>query len=123
VIQNYFGGEKEVFSGGRGIWFWQCRVWTQDLALAGQGLHQLSKAPSPFWWGYFSNRILVIFHCLLIYSYVHTLSGPSLPAAPHHSLSPTSLASRQNLFCPLLQFCWREDIRNYKKDSAFASLR
>jgi hypothetical protein len=26
VIQNYFGGEKEVFSGGRGIWFWQCRV-------------------------------------------------------------------------------------------------
>jgi hypothetical protein len=33
--------------------------------------------------------------------------------------SPHPLTSRQNLFCPLLQFCWREDISNNKKDIAF----
>jgi hypothetical protein len=31
----------------------------------------------------------------------------------------TLLTSRQNLFCPLLQFCWREDINNNKKGIAF----
>jgi hypothetical protein len=49
---------------------------------------------------------------LFIYSYMHTLFRPS---SPH----PTLLASRQNLFCPVLQFCWREDISNNKKDIAF----
>jgi hypothetical protein len=33
--------------------------------------------------------------------------------------SPMPLTSRQNLFCPFLQFCWREDISNNKKDKAF----
>jgi hypothetical protein len=54
----------------------------------------------------------------VIYSYVHALFGPFLPTAP--SLSPPPpLASRQNLFCPFLQFCWREDTSNNKKDKAF----
>jgi hypothetical protein len=35
-------------------------------------------------------------------------------------ISPSCLASRQYLFWPL-QFCWREDISNNKKDSIFAS--
>jgi hypothetical protein len=48
---------------------------------------------------------------------VQTLLGPSLPPAPHpFPLSPTPLTSSQNLFCPLLQFCQREDIRDNKKD-------
>jgi hypothetical protein len=48
---------------------------------------------------------------------VHTLFWPSL----HLSLCPLPppLTSRQNLFCPVLQFCWRENIRNNKKDIAF----
>jgi hypothetical protein len=57
-------------------------------------------------WGY------ELFIYVFIYSYVHTLFGPFIPF-PHH------LTSRQNLFCPLLQFCWREDISNNKKDIAF----
>jgi hypothetical protein len=58
---------------------------------------------------------LKFFSPLSIYSYVHTLFGPFLPTA----LPPTSLTSSQNLFCPLLQFCWREDISNNKKDMVF----
>jgi hypothetical protein len=34
-------------------------------------------------------------------------------------LSVHPLASRQNLFCPVLQFCWRENVRDNKKDIAF----
>jgi hypothetical protein len=41
-------------------------------------------------------------------------------SCPHPLLLPlTLLAFRQNLFCPLLQFCWREDISNSKKDIVF----
>jgi hypothetical protein len=29
------------------------------------------------------------------------------------------LVSGQNLFCPLLQFCWREDMSNNRRDSVF----
>jgi hypothetical protein len=60
-----------------------------------------------------------LFNCLFIYSYVHTLFAPS-PVCPHpFPISPNPLASRQNLFCLLLQFCWRENIRDNKKDIAF----
>jgi hypothetical protein len=42
------------------------------------------------------------------------------PLCPHPlPLPSTPLASRQNLFLPLLQFHWREDISNNKKDIAF----
>jgi hypothetical protein len=60
------------------------------------------------------------FFYLFIYSYVHTLFGPFLSLPPHFLPLPcTPLASRQNLFCPLLQFSWREDINNNKKVIAF----
>jgi hypothetical protein len=59
----------------------------------------------------------------IVYSFIHMCihclghlsplpSGSSLPPA-------TTLASRQNLFFPLLQFCWREDISDNKKDIVF----
>jgi hypothetical protein len=49
---------------------------------------------------------IVFFYCLFIYSYVHTLFGPFLSPAPCPlPLLHTLLPSRQNLFCPLLQFC------------------
>jgi hypothetical protein len=70
-------------------------------------------------------KFLFILFLLFIYSYVHTLFGSFLP--PAHCplpLFPPPLTSRQNLFCPLLQFCWREDISNSKERfSGFASLK
>jgi hypothetical protein len=64
-------------------------------------------------WHNFLCGCLYIFNCLFIYSYVYTLFGPSLSPAPY------TPASRQNLFHPLLQFCWRENMRDSKKDIAF----
>jgi hypothetical protein len=65
------------------------------------------------------NLIVVFLTCLFIYLYVHTCLGhlshyPLFPPS-----SPTPLTSRQNLFCPLLQYCWRENIRDNKKDIIF----
>jgi hypothetical protein len=49
------------------------------------------------------------FNHFYIYLYVYALFW-----APPHP------ASRQNLFCPLvLQFCWRKNIKDNKKDMAF----
>jgi hypothetical protein len=42
-----------------------------------------------------------------------------LPPPPTSIIFPHPLASQQNLFCPLLQFCWRENITDNKKDIAF----
>jgi hypothetical protein len=69
----------------------------------------------------YSPNLFFLFVCLFIYSHVHTLFGPSFPPAPPlaTSFSPTPFASRQSLFYPLLQFCWREDTSNNKKDKAF----
>jgi hypothetical protein len=39
--------------------------------------------------------------------------------APPCLLPTTFLISRQNMFCPLLQLCWRENIRDNKKDITF----
>jgi hypothetical protein len=44
---------------------------------------------------------------------VYTLFGPYFP------LPPTPLSCRPNLFCLFLQFCWREDKSNDKKNIAF----
>jgi hypothetical protein len=54
-----------------------------------------------------------LFICVCI---VWAISPPCLPPLPQ---TPTPLTSRQNLFCPFLQFCWRENIRDNKKDIAF----
>jgi hypothetical protein len=48
------------------------------------------------------------------------LFGQFLPPDSHPViLHPNSLATGQNLFCSLLLFCRREDIRDNKKDKAF----
>jgi hypothetical protein len=61
---------------------------------------------------------LLFFIHLFIYAYIVWVISP--PLFPGPSLPPPSpLGSSQNLFCPYLQFCWREDISNNKKDKAF----
>jgi hypothetical protein len=79
----------------------------------------------------FTQRSSFFIVYLFIYSYVHTLVGPSLPQLPTtpssspppfppaHPPLPIPLTSRQILFCPLLQFCKRENIRDNKKDISF----
>jgi hypothetical protein len=57
----------------------------------------------------FYSFILICIHCLNHFSPL-VLPPPS---------PPTPLTSRQNLFCSLLQLCWREDISNNKKDIEF----
>jgi hypothetical protein len=80
----------------------------------------ISCAERFHWHLHMCLQYILFFVYLFIYSYVHTLFGPSLPPAPGpFSLPPTCLTSRQNLSCPLLQFCWREDISDNKKDIAF----
>jgi hypothetical protein len=55
--------------------------------------------------------------CSFIHMYIHCLGHHSLnPLPPPTLLIPLTL--RQSLFCPLLQFCWRENISN-RKDIAF----
>jgi hypothetical protein len=55
---------------------------------------------------------------VIIYFIIFTLFG--LPFYPPLTLFPHSQASRENPFHPLvLQFCWRENIRDNKKDIAF----
>jgi hypothetical protein len=50
----------------------------------------------------------------LTYMCIHYLGHPFTPP-PHHCP-----ASGQNLFHPLvLSFCWRENIRDVKKDTVF----
>jgi hypothetical protein len=67
---------------------------------------------TPFW-------VLSTCH-LFFYSYVHTLFMPFLPPSSHALLyPPTPITSRQNIFCLLLQFCWRENIRDNQKNIAF----
>jgi hypothetical protein len=69
----------------------------------------------------FTLLILFLFFYSFTHMYIHCLEHFS-----HLPLScitpPLPLPSRQKLFCPFLQFCWREDISNNKKDKAiFAS--
>jgi hypothetical protein len=66
----------------------------------------------------------IYFFCFL-YSVIHMCIHWAIslsrdpPLAPPQPAPPTLLASRQNLFCPLLQFCWRENISDNKKDILF----
>jgi hypothetical protein len=58
----------------------------------------------------------LLIHLFICAYIVWAISSPCPLSLP---LPPTLLASRQNLFCPPLQFCWRENIRDNKKDIAF----
>jgi hypothetical protein len=51
---------------------------------------------------------------------IHCLGHFSSLSPAHPHLPHTSIISRQNAFCHLLQFCWREDISNKKKDILFS---
>jgi hypothetical protein len=50
---------------------------------------------------------------------IHCLGHISPPAPCPLLLPSTPLTSRQNLFCPFLWFCWRENISDNKKDREF----
>jgi hypothetical protein len=61
-------------------------------------------------------------HIFFLYSLIHMCIHfwvISHACLSHPPFAPISLASRQNLFCPFLQLCWREDLSNNKKDIAF----
>jgi hypothetical protein len=59
---------------------------------------------------FFTYPFFFLLYCFYIYLRVYSLFGPP----------PPHPASRQNLFCPpVLQFCWRENIRHNKKDTVF----
>jgi hypothetical protein len=81
-----------------------CRLWKESVTRDKMGL-------------FFSHS----FFSLFFYSHVHTLFRPFQSPASHplpvSNLPP--LSSRQNLFCPFLQFCWSVDISNNKQDIAF----
>jgi hypothetical protein len=65
---------------------------------------------------------IYIYICLFIYSFIHICmhSLGHFSTQDTHLPSPClPLASRQNLFFPFLQFFWREDISDNKKDIAF----
>jgi hypothetical protein len=70
---------------------------------------------SKLWYGAFQSLIFFFtvysFICMCIHSLGHLSSLLPPPPAP--------LASRKNLFCPLLQFCWQENITDNKKNVAF----
>jgi hypothetical protein len=62
---------------------------------------------------YFLLFYFLLFIHLFICAYIVWAISPPCPLSP--SFSPTLLTSRQNLFCLLLQCCWRENIRDNKK--------
>jgi hypothetical protein len=81
-------------------------LWTFNL----QNYHKINSC-------HISHSSHGIFYSF-IHMYIHCL-GHFSPMLPAPSLSPHPPHFRQNLFCPLLQFCWREDISNNKKDTVF----
>jgi hypothetical protein len=52
--------------------------------------------------------VLFFFNCIYIYSYVYTLGHPLYPCCWAEPVPPSCI-----------QFCWRENIRDNKKDIAF----
>jgi phage shock protein PspC (stress-responsive transcriptional regulator) len=69
----------------------------------------------------FFGLFIHLFICAYI---VWAISPPAPPSPP----SPPTLHFQQNQFCPVLQFYWREDISNNKKElclsqTVFGSLR
>jgi hypothetical protein len=65
----------------------------------------------------FVSFFFYVFFSLFICTYIVWVIYTPCPSPPPSS--PTPLTSRQNLFCPFLQFCWRVDISKNKKDILF----
>jgi hypothetical protein len=91
------------------------QLWWGQSWKPGFSDHHSPRMPSKSF--LFNNLVLAIYFFLFyhfyIYLHVHTLFGPPTPS---HLPTP---ASWKNLFCPLfLWFCWRENIRDNKKDIA-----
>jgi hypothetical protein len=63
---------------------------------------------------YYSHLIFKKIKNSFIHIYIHYMGHLSPAPSP-----PTILTFRQNLFCPLLQFYWKVDISNNKKDLVF----
>jgi hypothetical protein len=61
--------------------------------------------------------------CVIVYTFIHMcihcLGHFSPMPLDSLLLTPTPLTSRQKLFYPILEFYWRENIRDNKKDIAF----
>jgi hypothetical protein len=96
-------------------------IWNSTYLLNGK-----KKLPwyftTPLWLVSFPLWIFLFFlPCIFfLYSYIHMcihMFGSFL--LRHLPLPLNPLASRQNQFCPFLQFSWREEISNNKKDKAF----
>jgi hypothetical protein len=62
---------------------------------------------------------VVLFFFIQLFTCAYIVWAISLPCSPSPSLLSTPPTSRQNLFCPFLQFYWRVDMSNNKKDKAF----
>jgi hypothetical protein len=77
---------------------WVIEEWKKSEQQTGNKVH-VSKAFDSF--SFLYSFIHMCIHCL------------------GHFSSPNPLTSRQNLFCPFLQFCWRVDKSNNKKDKVF----
>jgi hypothetical protein len=69
--------------------------------------NQSNNSPPSFFIVY--SLINMCIHCL----------GQPYPCPLSPPSPPTPLAYRKDFFCPFLQFCWRVDISNNKKDILF----
>jgi hypothetical protein len=68
------------------------------------------------WYWFFSPFIILhLLTCVYIVCATSPTHLHTLPTTP----PPRSTASSQNLFHPFLWFCWRENLRDNKKDIAF----
>jgi hypothetical protein len=72
----------------------------------------IPRKPSHFGQNDLSQNIFLNFFLFFIHLFICAYIVCSI-------FPPYPLVSRQNLFCPFLQFCWREDISNNKEDKAF----
>jgi hypothetical protein len=78
--------------------------------------HTLSPKFILFSNGFYKSLLFLFSPCIL--SFLHLLICVYIVCATSPLIFPTP-ASRQNLFCPLLWFYWRESIRDNRKDIAF----
>jgi hypothetical protein len=63
--------------------------------------------------------VKIFFSFIHLFMCAHIVWAIFSPCSPFPTSPPTPLASKLSLFSPFLQFCWRVDISNNKKDKAF----